>query len=177
MLYRHNHLKVTLKLMTVVAILFMSFAACKKNKAAKQIDKDLYEWAKEMTDATWYKNSDELLEKSAGSGHSMPYLRTWFNSIAAEKLDDEGKVIPGSKFGEGSLIVKELYGNETTIDRYAILYKQSDHVTADDNGWVWGYVDADGEVASPASKKGDACIDCHSQSGNIDYVLMNQFFP
>jgi len=42
---------------------------------------------------------------------------------------------------------------------------------------VWAYVDADGVVAEPASKKGASCISCHTQTDNIDYMLMNKYFP
>ena len=44
-------------------------------------------------------------------------------------------------------------------------------------GWVWGYINADESIAAPASEKGSQCISCHSQSDNIDYMLMNKYFP
>ena len=83
----------------------------------------------------------------------------------------------GATFPEGSLIVKELYDNSTTLGRYAILYKKSGSSDADAKGWVWGYINADGGVAEAASKKGSSCISCHSQADNIDYMLMNKYFP
>ena len=92
-------------------------------------------------------------------------------------LDSAGKVSTGAIFEDGSLVVKELYENSTTLYRYAILYKKAGDPNADANGWVWGYIDADGAVAVPASEKGASCIGCHSQDGNIDYMLMNKFFP
>ncbi len=73
--------------------------------------------------------------------------------------------------------MKELYENSTNVTRYAILYKKSDSPSADTKGWVWGYIDANGKVAEPASNKGKACISCHNQSDNIDYMLMNKYFP
>ena len=75
------------------------------------------------------------------------------------------------------MIVKELYENSTTVSRYAILYKKTDSPSADAKGWVWGYIDANGKVAEPASNKGKACISCHNQADNIDYMLMNKYFP
>jgi hypothetical protein len=83
----------------------------------------------------------------------------------------------GSTFPEGSLIVKELNDNSTTLGRYAILYKKSGSADADAKGWVWGYINADGGVAETASKKGSSCTSCHSQADNIDYMLMNKYFP
>jgi hypothetical protein len=118
-----------------------------------------------------------LLSKSSGSGHPQTSLRTKYNKIAATKLDASGKIITNASFPEGSLIVKELYENSNSLSRYAILYKKSDSPFADAKGWVWGYINANGKVAEPASNKGKACISCHTQSDHIDYMLMNKYFP
>lgn len=150
--------------------------ACKKDKIAKGIDRQLYEMSESSTGFTWFNNSNTLLAKSSGSGHPQPFLRTRFNAIASENLDSNGRIIEGTIFPEGSLIVKELYDDETTLGRYAILYKDSDNEDADPKGWVWGYVNADRSVAVEASTKGSSCINCHSQSQNIDYMLMNKFY-
>jgi len=104
-------------------------------------------------------------------------IQTRFNAIAASKLTNEGKIQNNASFPEGSLIVKELYADEKSLDLYAILFKDSKNVDADAKGWVWGYIRPGGNVAVSASKKGSSCINCHSQSENIDYVLMNKFYP
>ena len=161
-----------------LAVLIISVTySCKKKKQTSQSDIDLYELAKQTDGYVWYKKTDKLLDKSSGSGHSQPLLRTRYNSIAATKLDSVGKIIAGSTFPEGSIIVKELYDNATTIGRYAILHKESSNSNADEKGWVWGYINADGSVAETSTNKGNACKSCHSQAGNIDYALMNKFFP
>ncbi|MCD8529202.1 MAG: cytochrome P460 family protein [Chitinophagales bacterium] len=152
-------------------------AACNKDKEATGIDKELFDMSVSTAGFTYYKNTDVLLDKSSGSGHSEPYLKTRFNATAASHLDTNGKVISGTQFSEGSLIVKELYSSSSSIGRYAILYKDSGNEFADANGWVWGYINADGTVAASAEEKGSGCISCHSQNGNIDYSLMNQYFP
>ncbi len=150
--------------------------ACTKDQV-NTVDIQLLAKAKDTSGFVWYKYSDTLLPKSAGSGHNEPFLRTRYNSIAASQLDSTGKVLVNAQFPEGSLIVKELYDNTTTIGRYAILYKDSDNDFADANGWIWGYMNADGSIVEAASKKGNACIGCHSQAQNIDYMLMNAYFP
>ena len=161
----------------IVAIIFsISIASCKKDKDAEGIDKELYDMAKNTSGFTWYKFSDDLLNKSAGSGHDYPYLRTRFNAVAAQMLDSTGKIQEGISFPEGSLIVKELYSDASSLSRYAILYKKS-HPSADANGWLWGYVNSDETVAITAEDKGKQCIGCHNQAGNIDYMLMNVYFP
>jgi hypothetical protein len=173
-------MKIRLKILVFLSCCLIgiwTINSCKKEKEAKGTDKELYDLAKETTGFTWYKNSSALLNKSSGSGHPQQFLRTRYNAIASSKLDANGKIIAGTSFPEGSLIVKELYDNATTLGRYAILYKKAASPDADAKGWVWGYINADGGVAAEASKKGSSCNGCHSQSDNIDYMLMNKYFP
>jgi hypothetical protein len=171
-----NKLK-TFTVMTFCLVSIWTINSCKKEKEATGTDKELYEMAKATSGFTWFKNSSSLLNKSSGSGHPQPFLRTRYNAVAATKLDSNGKIMTGSTFPEGSLIVKELNDNSTTLGRYAILYKKSGSADADAKGWVWGYINADGGVAETASKKGSSCTSCHSQADNIDYMLMNKYFP
>ena len=170
-------MKILSKTLLVFLIGFAAFSSCKKEEEAKGIDQEMLELARVSTGFTWFKNTPTLLNKSSGSGHPQPFLRTRYNTIAATSLDSSGKIISGINFAEGSLIVKELYNNTTTFGRYAMLYKKSASAEADANGWVWGYINADGSVAEPASSKGTSCISCHSQTDNIDYMLMNKYFP
>lgn len=151
--------------------------ACKKDDELEGIDKQLYDMATSTSGFTWYKKSSTLLNKSSGSGHSKPFLRTRYNSTAASVLDSTGKIIPGSVFPNGSVVVKELFDNSTEIGRYAVLYKKPSDGNADADGWVWGYINSDQTVAESASKKGASCRGCHSQTDNIDFNLMNVYFP
>ena len=151
--------------------------SCKKSDEAEGIDKQLLDMAQSSSGYTWYKNDAALLDKSAGSGHNYPFLRTRFDQIASAMLDSNGKIMDSITFPEGSLIVKELYSDGSTLSRYAILYKQSNSSYADAKGWIWGYINSDGTVAVTAEEKGQQCISCHSQDGNIDYMLMNKYFP
>jgi hypothetical protein len=165
----------TLCLLFALVLGVWTINSCKKKE--KELDEELFELAKETSGYVWYKNSSSLLSKSSGSGHPQTSLRTRYNATAATKLDANGKITANTTFPEGALIVKELYENATTLTRYAILYKKSDSPFADAKGWVWGYINADGKVAEAVSNKGKACISCHNQSDNIDYMLMNKFFP
>lgn len=177
-------MRVNLKLMLVSAIsLFsiFSFHSCTKEKnvsdTGESTDKLLYDMSKSTDRFIWFKNTDVLLNKSSGSAHSQSFLRTRYNSTAATKLDGAGRIMNGASFPEGSLIVKELFQNQSTLVQYAILYKKSDSPDADAKGWVWGYIKSDGAIVQSASQKGNGCISCHSQNGNIDYMLMNKYFP
>lgn len=161
----------------VCFICICTIDSCKKEEKGTGTDKELYDMAIVTNGVTWFKHSTVLLDKSAGSGHAQPFLKTRYNAIAAAKLDSTGKVKVGAQFPEGSLIVKELYDKSSKLERYAILYKSTGHKDADPKGWVWGYLNYDGSVSEPASNKGSICINCHSQISNIDYTLMNKFFP
>jgi hypothetical protein len=175
------------KLTTVLVACIVSIImleACKKEKEVETIvpevpvtDSALYEMAKTTNGYVWYKHTNALLKKSAGSGHTPTYLRTRLNSIAASKLDNTGKVMLGSIFPEGSLILKELHSDSVTLVRYVIMYKKTRDVNADANGWLWAYINPDGKTAISIAEKGAQCISCHAQSGNINNILMNQAFP
>jgi hypothetical protein len=165
----------TLCLLFALILGVLTINSCKKKE--KELDEELFELAKETAGFVWYKNSSILLSKSSGSGHPQTFLRTRYNATAATKLDANGKITANATFPEGALIVKELYENSTAVSRYAILYKKTDSPFADAKGWVWGYINANGKVAEAASNKGKACISCHNQSDNIDYMLMNKYFP
>jgi len=170
-----SNFKFTSILLTVC--LFALLYSCKSDQVPNATDATLLKLAKNTSGFVWYNLTDTLLPHSSGSGHGQPFLRTRYNAIAATQLDVNGRVIPGSLFPEGSLIVKELYLANNVFDRYAILYKDSDSESADAQGWVWGYINADETVAVAASLKGSSCIACHSQVDNIDYMLMNKYFP
>lgn len=172
----NNHFKIIKSI--VFSFAFISLlGSCKKDKTASDSDKELFDLATGASSFVWFKNSPNLLAKSSGSGHPQAFLRTRFNQIAATQLDTNGKILANAQFPEGSLIVKELYSTVSNLDRYAILYKKSSSPVADANGWVWGYINANGTVAVSADQKGTSCINCHTQANNIDYLLMNKFFP
>jgi hypothetical protein len=162
-------------------IIISAIISCSKDKTpttqSDNIDEQLFNFAKDTTNYVWYKNNNDVLVKSTESGHPFPFLKTRYNEIAAQQLDVNGKIKSNAKFLDGSLIVKELINSDKTLGRYAILYKKSNNSNADNNGWVWGYIDANGKVAFSADQRGSSCISCHSQGGSIDYMLMNKFFP
>lgn len=152
-------------------------AGCKHEPAENPLDQELYQAALNTSGHVWYKGSDALLPRSPGSGHNEAFLRTRFNAIAATVLDSAGKVLPDTVFPAGSLVVKELWSDQSTVRTYAVLLKRPDEPAADAGGWVWGYLEADGGVRESALNMGMACRTCHTQPGHIDATLMNLSFP
>jgi hypothetical protein len=164
---------------TSMLLLFSSLllSACTKDKTPAPTDAQLVKLVFETPNFRYYQDNDSLYTKTSGSGHNFPFLKTKYNTIAASQLDSEGNILPNALFPEESFIVKELYSDSSTIEVFAVLYKNSGNVNADANGWVWAYVNADKSIGFESSRKGVGCISCHSQSGNIDHMLMNKFYP
>lgn len=161
-----------LVLVSCSTLLLYLISGCSKKT---ETDAMLYDLSKETTDFVWYKNSDEILESSSGSGHTEPKFRTRYNTLAATQLNAEGKVVDNAVFPEGSLIVKDLFNNKDNFCTYAIMYKDSDNEDADADGWVWATYKENGGVKKSVTKMGDGCNGCHSPG--IDFTLMNTYFP
>ncbi|MES2622223.1 MAG: cytochrome P460 family protein [Bacteroidota bacterium] len=154
----------------------LTINSCSK-KPATGIDRKLYNMAKDTSGFTWYKLSDTLLPKSENSAHAFSLIRTRFNSLAASRLNVFGTVINGVTFPDGALIVKEMCDKEGKTRVYTMLYKEEGNEYADEKGWLWNAVSAEGNTEISAIKKGKDCIDCHHQEGNIENILMNKYFP
>lgn len=179
--------KIVLSLSALFICALVVLTACRKDEGDDDddngimgelnIDSLMFALANEQSGFTWYKNSDVILESSSFTGHQEDSLRTRYNTTASAFLDNNGKVISGTIFPEGSLIVKELYHNNTTVSTYAIMYKKPGHINANADGWVWGYLDIAGNVKIPASDMGIQCVGCHNQNGSIDFTLMNKAYP
>lgn len=132
--------------------------------------------AKSAQGYVWYKKSDALLAKSSFSPRAETLLRARYNSVAANQLDANGKVKSGAVFGEGSIIVKELFSNQTTLSRTLVMWRQKDDVNMDEFGWGWATLSSTGTLT--ISPKGAACKGCHSTTTpHIDYTLMNLSQP
>ena len=163
--------------LSIIVISSMIWSACKHDTDEDPMDARLLDMARRTDGFVWYEDSTAQLPRSSGSGHGEPLLRTRYNALAATVLNTNLMVTSDTLFPEGSLIVKELMTDASTIGTYAILYKQSSNAYADASGWVWGYVRPNGEVRVPAKEQGAACRTCHTQAGHIDQTLMNISFP
>lgn len=129
------------------------YVSCKKKKTNEM----LYDESK-ASDLSFYKGKDTIYGAKGGSPHGNFKLK--FNATAVSSLGPDGKLPVGGSFKEGSLIVKEVYsGNVLTL--YVVMKKDSKSKFAAKN-WVWGEYEPNGDVYYNVSKKGDACISCHT---------------
>ena len=172
-----KNIKKLISISAIIGLLVLLTTSCKYENFEGRFETEIYNKAKSTDGYVWFKYSNISLSKSSGSGHEQPLLKTRYNCIAAALLDSIGKIKLGAKFPEESIIVKELLDNSGNIQVYAVLYKNTSHPNADSKGWVWGYYNADGTVRISSSLKGRDCSGCHNQNANIDYMLMNKYYP
>jgi hypothetical protein len=161
----------------IISSLIILITACKYDNVEGRFETEIFTKAKSTDGYVWFKYSNVSLQKSSGSGHTQPLLKTRYNKVAAGQLDSLGRIKVGASFPEESMIVKELLGSNGNLELYAVLYKNSKHPSADAKGWVWGYYNPDGTVSISSALKGKNCIGCHSQPGNEEYMLMNKYYP
>ncbi|MGQ0537951.1 MAG: cytochrome P460 family protein [Gemmatimonadaceae bacterium] len=132
-------------------------------------DAALYQLAAGRAPWTFFANNPGTLNRSPGSGHSEPQLRTQYNARAATQLDATARVRPGASFPDSSIIVKELYAGGR-INTVAVMMKLRGSPQASQAGWVWGYFDPTGGVRISVNNRGAACAGCHSSG--IDFTRM-----
>jgi len=166
-----------MKITSIIIGAFILILYSCSSKPAEGVDKELLQMAMNTDGFVWFMHSDSLMHKSDGSTHPRPWLRTRFNSIAAKNLDENGRVTDHTLFPEGSFIVKEMFDKEKNFSMYSVLYKDSTNEFADKKGWVWSSLFSDGTVAESSKNMGTSCINCHAQENNIDFILMNKFYP
>lgn len=148
--------------------------SCKEEDKETQADKDLFEEITSITDYTFYKGNDAVLESSAESPHN-DYFRVKFNSTANAVLTDDGKLPADGTFPNGSIVIKELYDTQDgDLKLYAVMKKSADDNAA--NGWIWAEYKPDGSTFYSVSEKGGACTSCHSINER-DYVRLFEIFP
>jgi len=158
-----------LKFATLLLMVSVAFSSCKKDEddtpAPSTPQTSLFDLTKSNSGYLYYQ-SGALLPGTSPSPHGSFKLR--FNDIAQAALDTAGKLPTGSSFPENSLIVKELFTNGT-LELLAIMRKKPTDGNAG-SGWVWAEYKPDGTEVYSESKKGAACISCHSSTKNRDLL-------
>lgn len=138
--------------------------ACTKDKGINPDlafkDNALLDSCKNQEAFSYYKNDANTIYPGNNNSHGAFKLK--FNKIALQELTDNGKLPIGSKFPNGSMIVKEVYSG-TNINFYALMYKRN-------GSWIWAEIEVGGKVLFSVEKDPGLCISCHQQSGNRDLV-------
>ena len=105
----------------------------------------------------------------ASSAH-QPLIRVTLNEAAAGALQN-GRLLPGTTFPDGSVIFKEVLSSPGVVSVDAVMYKDRTHTNAG-NGWLWAEYRPDGGVVFSMTNRGNACTGCHSlaQGPQNDFV-------
>ena len=156
-------------LLTAAAVcsILLSQSCRKENIDSTVADKALFAEIKK-SGYTYYVGTPGITAGVGNSPHGFERVR--FNSIAQAALDTTGKLPAGNSFPAGSIIVKEIFSSATgSIIQYAVMKKDPSSEVAG-SGYLWAEFDSGGGIAYSISKKGDACISCHSGSTHRDLV-------
>jgi hypothetical protein len=160
--------------LVLAALTFLPVVSCvyhelESPSSSSETDQSLFE---EINEAgfEYYQGGNTLMPASA-SPHGNFKLR--FNIQALSSLDASGELPEGGTFAEGSVIVKEVYVNNQ-LDIYAVMKKASSDA-ASGNGWLWSEYTPDGSVHISIAAKGSACISCHDDLPNRNFVRTFDF--
>jgi hypothetical protein len=106
-----------------------------------------------------FPNADPI---NFGSPFHAPADRVHLNATAFAALPN-GKLPPGTRFPDGSVIFKEILANGgATTTTYSILYKDATNQLAV-NGWLWAEFSPSGTTTYSIANRGAVCTSCHSQ--------------
>ena len=122
----------------------------------------------------WYRLSADTLSPASDSPHAAR-LRTRYNPTAAASLDADGKVAEATVFSNGSLIVKEVYGDDGALAFVAVMIKAAGDPNAGHGDWLWAEYDANGNVTQSIAAPEETCHSCHFSG--VDHTRMNDAHP
>lgn len=109
-----------------------------------------------------------------GSEAHRPIIRVSLNAAAMGSLQN-GRLAPGAKFAEGSIVLKELRSSATAATSlYVVMMKESGNSLAGD-GWLWAEYGPTGSVTFSVSNRGSACISCHRRQQGPQNDLVRSF--
>jgi Cytochrome P460 len=132
-------------------------------------DQSLFEEVN-ATGYQYYQNGNTISPASA-SPHGPFKLR--FNEIALSSLDNSGELPENGTFKDGSILVKEIYQNNT-LSLYAVIKKAASDPGAA-QGWLWSEYALDGTPVISINQKGSGCTNCHGDTPNRDMVRTFDF--
>ncbi len=135
-------------------------------------DASLWELLSRVDPFTGYRpfpNVEEItIGRLDGSG-AHPRVRVTINGTAFRALEN-GKLPPGGRFPNGSVIFKEVLGQ----DIYAVMRKENGG-SLSGAGWTWAEFRPNGSVVYSAGGRGGACIECHSRQMGPQNDLVRTF--
>mgnify|MGYP001012746608 FL=1 len=84
--------------LSIISSLIILITACKYDNVEGRFETEIFNKAKSTDGYVWFKYSNVSLQKSSGSGHTQPLLKTRYNTVAAGQLDSLGRIKVGASF-------------------------------------------------------------------------------
>ena len=110
----------------------------------------------------------------SGSSAHQPLVLVSMNATASAALQN-GRLPAGTKFPDGSVILKEVRIAENGPPSiYAVMYKNPNNSRAG-GGWVWAEFRPGGSVAYSTNDRGGGCTGCHSLAQGLQNDLVRTF--
>lgn len=135
-------------------------------------DESLWELLTKVDPYTGYRpfpNVDEITSGRLDGSEAHPRVRVTMNATAFRALDN-GKLPPGGRFPNGSVIFKEVIGQ----DIFAVMRKENGGPVSG-AGWAWAEFRPNGAVVYGTGSRGGACIGCHSRQQGPQNDLVRTF--
>ncbi len=114
----------------------------------------------------YYKGDTSLLSAAGNSPHGT--FKLLFNQTANEALGPDGKLAVGDTFPTGSIVLKDVIRNGSTLF-YAAMWKQPSSANANED-WLWYEANLNGSLLVSINANGNGCIGCHRGNAQRDFT-------
>ena len=115
-----------------------------------------------------FPSTSEISSGRLEGAGAHPMARVRINTLAAGSLQN-GRLPPGGRFADGSVIVKEVLG----ANLYAVMRRADGPISG--AGWQWAEFRPGGAVVYSVSSRGGSCIPCHSLREGLQNDLVRTF--
>ncbi|GMV38457.1 MAG: hypothetical protein AMXMBFR64_01730 [Myxococcales bacterium] len=108
----------------------------------------------------------KVTDRAKSDTHEGMMVEVWINDLAKAAFD-----AGAGPFAEGSIVIKEHYGDDTTTDvmAWTTMEKRSAGYAPDTGDWYWAKVMGDGTVEMDGTPA--MCTACHAAAKDKDWVF------
>ena len=125
----------------------------------------------EMTFEDWEEWTLVTPKPSLSPGHSSRWVKIYVNELAESTY-----LSAGAPYPECAKVVKSHYfdAEGTQIDSFTVMVKMPAGYDTENGDWWYGMYDKSGMIAKKKGKLFTACITCHKQAAETDYLFSKE---
>lgn len=124
---------------------------------------------------TVFPNAEEFTTgRLNGSEAHRPLVRVSLNGTAVSSLQN-GRLAPGARFADGSIVLKEIRASATAATSLLIVMMKDSGNSLAGDGWLWAEYGPSGSVTFSVSSRGSACTSCHRREQGPQNDLVRTF--